>query len=331
MEPVLMLGGSGQAGSSTAAMLRSWHPELPLTIAGRNPGRAQRAAAELGTASAVTVDLSRPGLGLPQEAKYAAVVATVWDKHLHGLRYAQDHGIPYLSISSGMSDIAPELVASGQRPAAAPIVVASHWAAGIVVLVAMDAARAFGRVDAIEINAVLDEQDAGGPAAAADLERWADAAPTAMIRRDGVFVWTAEVDVEVPASDGVVLPGQLAGILDVPSVALATGARDVRFAFGMGESSGRRAGGDPSHDVRIDLRGADRDGAPLARSVRLTHPGGQRPVTAVGIALSVERLLTLRGDLVAPGIHMPEGLIDPGYAVGRLRESGATIGHQPIG
>jgi len=46
MDPVLILGGSGQAGAGTAALLRRWYPTLPLTIAGRNIERAQRVADE---------------------------------------------------------------------------------------------------------------------------------------------------------------------------------------------------------------------------------------------------------------------------------------------
>ncbi|MFD8941828.1 hypothetical protein ACFV00_07455, partial [Streptomyces californicus] len=64
-EPVLILGGTGQAGAGAAALLRRWHPTLPLTIAGRDPERARRLADELGHAMAATVDLRRRDLGLP--------------------------------------------------------------------------------------------------------------------------------------------------------------------------------------------------------------------------------------------------------------------------
>ncbi|MGK8520176.1 hypothetical protein ACRS6B_00750 [Nocardia asteroides] len=40
IKPVLIMGGSGQAGSDAAAVLRRWYPRLPLTIAGRDLGRA---------------------------------------------------------------------------------------------------------------------------------------------------------------------------------------------------------------------------------------------------------------------------------------------------
>jgi hypothetical protein len=54
------------------------------------------------------------------------------------------------------------------------------------------------------------------------------------------------------------------------------------------------------------------------------HPEGQRPLTALGIALGVERLLGLRGAPVAPGIYTPEALLDPAYVVERLTEVGAA-------
>ncbi|MGA5048600.1 hypothetical protein [Streptomyces arboris] len=171
-------------------------------------------ADELGGATAATIDLRRGDLGLPADRGYSAVVAALWDDRLHGLRYAQHRGLPYLSISSGLVDIAPEVVAS---------------------------------------------------------------------------------------------------------------APDVRFDFAVGASAGRRRGGPPSFEVRIDLEGADRGGAPLRTSRHLVHPAGQLPLTATGITLGIERLLGLRGGPVAPGIHTPEALLDPAYAVDRMAESGAAF------
>ncbi|MBF6208320.1 hypothetical protein IU483_30225 [Streptomyces gardneri] len=48
-------------------------------------------------------------------------------------------------------------------------------------------------------------------------------------------------------------------------------------------------------------------------------------MTALGVALGVERLLSLRGEVVAPGIHTPEGLLDPAYAIERIVEIGASF------
>ncbi|MFJ1799192.1 saccharopine dehydrogenase [Streptomyces sp. NPDC088180] len=333
LKPVLILGGSGQAGSGAAALLRQWHPGLPLTIAGRDIGRARRVADGLGTATAVTIDLRRSDLGLPAEHghRFSAVVAALWDDRLNGLHYAQDHGLPYLSISSGLVEIAPEVVAGARRANASSILVASHFCAGVVVLAALELAGGFRRVDTVRIGAVLDELDTGGPAGAADLERWSAATTAGTVRRDGVFTWVddPEVQAEVRAVDGVVLPGRSIAILDVPSLALATGAPNVRFDMAVGESAARRRGDRASIEIRIDLEGTGPTGAPLRTSRYLVHPAGQRPLTALGIALGVERQLGLRGERVPPGIRTPETLLDPAYAAERLAEIGATFVDAP--
>ncbi len=56
------------------------------------------------------------------------------------------------------------------------------------------------------------------------------------------------------------------------------------------------------------------------------QPEGQAPLTALGIALAVERLLGLEGgDASAPGLYLPEVLIDPAYYVRRMKEFGASF------
>ncbi|MEV3874460.1 saccharopine dehydrogenase [Streptomyces sp. NPDC049906] len=326
-ESVLILGGTGQAGTGAAALLRQWYPDLPLTIAARDVERAQKVADGLGAATATGIDLRRGDLGLPADRPHSAVVAALWDDQLHGLRYAQRRGLPYLSISSGLTDIAPEVVAGAQRAHAAPILVASHYCAGAVVLAALHAARRFDRIDTVRIGTVLDELDTGGPAGAADLQRWSTATTAGLVRRDGVFTWVSGPDARthVRSTDGIDLPGRHIAVLDVPSLALATDAPHVRFAFAVGESAGRRRGGPASFEARIDLEGTDRAGAPISTSRHLVHPAGQRPLTATGIALGVERLLGLRGEAVAPGLHTPEALIDPAHAVERMAETGAVF------
>lgn len=323
---VLLLGGTGQAGSDTAGLLRSRYPELPLTIAGRNPERARKVAGELG-ATAVTVDLARGDLGLTTGREYAAVVATLWDSRLNGLRFAQDHGVPYVSLSSGMIDVAPEVVATAQRPAAAPVLMASHWAAGVITLTALAWAAEFRRVDTIRIGAILDENDAGGPAGLADLARWAEVTSAGYGRRDGVFAWSGAADarVELRSLDGTTVTGQNVPILDVTSLALATGAPNVEFAFAVGESAGSRRGEGPSVEVRIDLDGAGPSGAPLSVSRYLVHPHGQRPLTSLGLAMGIERLLGLRGEAVSPGLYTPETLLEPDHAVERLAGAGTLF------
>ncbi|WBQ04742.1 saccharopine dehydrogenase [Kribbella sp. CA-293567] len=326
MKPVLVLGGSGQAGADTTALLRRWHPDLPLTIAARNLERAQRVADDLGTATVVTVDLGRSDLGLPAGATYSAVVALLRDESYNALRYAQDHELPYFGISSGPVEIAPEVVAVAHRPTASPVMLASHFFAGAVVLAALQATGEFSRVDSIRVSAVLDEQDIGGPAALADLERWAAITSAGLVRRDGAFTWLPDTETaaEVERRDGSTLPGQTVAVLDVPSLAFATDAANVQLDFAVNPADALD-GSQPAAELRIDLTGTDQAGAPLRTTHFLTHSAGQRPLTAVGIALGVERLLALRGASVPPGIHTPESLIDPAYATARLQEAGAEF------
>lgn len=159
------------------------------------------------------------------------------------------------------------------------------------------------------------------------MQRLAAAPSGGLVRRDGVFTWVTgpEAQVGVPSVDGTVLPGQILAFLDVPSLALATGAPNVLFEFAVGETASRRRGEPASTEVRIDLEGTDPTGAPLSTSCSLVHPAGQRPLTALGVALGVERLLGLRGEAVAPGIHTPEALLDPAYVVERMVEIGTTF------
>jgi hypothetical protein len=125
------------------------------------------------------------------------------------------------------------------------------------------------------------------------------AIPAGLVRRDGVFTWVSSADAEagVRSGDGTVVPGQAVAILDVPSL-----------ADGLGPG-----------------------GRPLSTSRYVVHPEGQRPLTAVGVALGVERLLGLRGDPVPPGLHTPEALVDPAYAVERMVEAGTTLTDAPRG
>jgi hypothetical protein len=49
-------------------------------------------------------------------------------------------------------------------------------------------------------------------------------------------------------------------------------------------------------------------------------------LTALGVTLAIERLLGLAGGAaVAPGLYLPEVLIDPAYMVQRLEEIGTEI------
>ncbi|KRD32021.1 saccharopine dehydrogenase [Lysobacter sp. Root916] len=324
LAPVLIVGGSGVVGAQAAHALRRLHPRLPIAIGGRDLAKAETVAAAVGGASAVRVDLQRGDLGLDADARYSAVIVFVKDAGLNTLKYAQAHGLPYLSTSSGSFEIAPEVALHLRKPGAAPILLASHWLAGAATLPALHYAREFAQIERIDLSALLDEEDMGGPAAAADYERLIGAAG-AQVLEDGQWRWLRgdEAGRSIRSVDGVEVAAAAYSPLDVVTLAAATDARWIRLDMALGVSASRRRGEAYSTEIAIEIEGQGHDGQPLRVRHELVHPAGQAPLTALCIALGVERLLGLAGgSAVAPGLYFPDGLIDPAYLLLRLQEAG---------
>ena len=119
--------------------------------------------------------------------------------------------------------------------------------------------------------------------------------------------------------------------LDVVSLAAATDAHSIRLDMALGESASRRRGEAFSTEIAIELEGELHDGRRARTRHELVHPQGQAPMTAIGIALGVERLLGLAGGAaVAPGLYTPDLLIDPAYQLERLREAGVQVSRKPV-
>jgi len=326
--PVLLIGGSGVVGSQAAKALRRLHPDLPIAIGGRDLGKAEAVAAEIGRAAAVAIDLERADLGLPAKESYSAVSMFVKDETLRPLRYAQAHGIPYVDISTGAFDIGPEVALYIRAPDRAPILLGSGWLAGAATLPAIHFAREFRTVDSIAIGAILDEEDMGGPAAYADYERYTTLVPNALVRAGGKWLWIGGADAvrRFKDSEGTDVEGRAYGALDAISLGAALDAHSVRFDFAMGKSAGRRRGEPLSTETIIEIEGVQKDGRRARARHELIHPAGQAPVTGLGTALAIERLLGLAGGAApAPGLYLPEVLIEPGYAVERFAEFGTRI------
>lgn len=328
LPPVLMVGGSGTVGAIAARMLRRLQPDLPITIAGRDEAKARRVAESVGHADAARVDLERVDLGLPAERPFSAVVMFFKDDTLSSMRFAQARGAPYVSISSGSFEIAPEVARYVQRPSSAPILMASHWLAGAASLPALYFARDFERVERIDIGAVLDEQDVGGPAAYVDFERLTGAAPNAMLLENGRWQWAtgALAKRRFRTVDGTEVEGQAYAPLDGLSLAAATGASDIRFDLVVGETATRRRGKAFSTEIVVEMHGRLKNGTRGMTRHEIVHPEGQAPLTALGVAVAVERLLGLAGgEPVRPGLYLPDVLIDPGAMVRRLEEIGTVV------
>jgi len=326
LPPILLIGGSGTVGKQTALALRGTHPGYPLLIGGRDLARARATAAEIEAAEGVRIDLAAPDLGLGDRA-VAAVAIFVHDDSLGSLAYALSRSAPHIGISTGTFEIAPTIAAYVHRPSA-PVVLGSEWLAGAAVLTTLHLAKGFVRLDRIALSAVLDDQDIGGPAADADYARLTSVSPAALTLVDGRYHWRtqAESDVVVHAADGEAMEGFAYSPFDIVALAAQTGAKDIRLDVAVGASSTRRAGEAYSTEILIDLEGVDHTGASVHTRHALVHPRGQAPLTALAVALQIERIAGLDdAPPPGPGLYFPEGLVAPELFVGRALASGASL------
>ncbi|WP_434564038.1 NAD(P)-dependent oxidoreductase [Pseudomonas sp. R1-6] len=327
LNPILFMGGSGAIGHHTARALRAAYPDVPLLIGGRDLAKAQRVAAQMGGAQAVVIDSSADDLGLG-DRPVSAVVVFYMDHALAGLRYAQKRGVPHLSISSGVFEIAPEIAMYMHAPGASPIVLGYEWMAGATTAATLSVAREFGRIDDIRIDALVDEQDTGGPTVASDFEHLNKMLPAALTRRDGVFVWREgeHSNTQFQAVDGTPIDAGGFSSIDVAGLAAATGAANVQFNIGIGVSSSRRQGQPMSTEIIIELAGADLKGEPLRTRHAVVHPAGTAPLTGLSVAMLLERLLGLDGQPVtSAGLYFPYQLLDAAAFLERLKQEGGEL------
>jgi len=323
---VLIIGGAGEVGRWAARFLRKFHPDVQIVIGGRDEERARRAADAIAGASAVVVDLAASDLGLGELCPSA--VATLFsDETGAALRWAQQRQAGHISISPAIGELGLEVASFMHRPSAAPVVLGTEWLVGATSVPSLLFAQEFGCLEEVRIEAVLDEKDVFGPAANADLERQIYAGTTALIRKDGAWRWRSGVDTasKVRAVDGTEMDANAFSPNDVLLLANTTGAPNVRFDLAMGMSSSRRAGGGVSTEIVINLQGKDQAGRTLGKRYAIVHPGGQMPLTGLGVALVLERLAGLAAEAPQPGLYFPAQLIEHSTYLDRLRGAGGKV------
>ena len=327
LDPILLIGGAGNVGRQAARFLREAYPALPLLIGGRDLASAQQAAAAIGNAEGVAVDLDAQDIGLGARP-VSAIAIFFTDTTTAALQFAQRRGVPYLSVSPAMTEIGPDIAAYMHRPRAAPVILGTEWLVGATTIPALEFAKTFRRIDTIRIGALLDEQDEGGPASFDDLERQTKALPAVQARRNGAWVWRSGDDLETRfrAADGAMLEATGLSPHDVFGLATVTGAPNVEFNLAIGVSSSRRRGEPMSTEIIIELEGEDQAAQPLRSRHAVTHPEGQMPLTGLGVALLLERLVGLDGKpAVGAGLYFPYQLLDPAVYLERFTQAGERI------
>ncbi|WP_336355641.1 NAD(P)-dependent oxidoreductase [Pseudomonas granadensis] len=327
VHPILFMGGSGAIGHRSAKALRAAHPDVALLIGGRDLAKAQQAAEEMGGAQGVVIDPAADDLGLG-DRPVSAVAVFYMDHTLAGLRFAQRRRVPHLSISSGVFEMAPQIARYIHAPNASPIVLGYEWMVGATTVATLQLAKAFAQVRDIRIDALVDEQDGGGPTVAADFEHLNRMLPAALTRREGAYVWREgeEANVSFRALDGTAMQANGFSSIDVAGLAAATDAPNVQFNLASGVSSSRRAGKPMSTEILIEMAGEGRDGQALHTRHALVHPAGAAALTGLSVAMLLERLIGLDGSApTAPGLYFPYQLLDAAQYLQRLGEEGGEL------
>lgn len=112
------------------------------------------------------------------------------------------------------------------------------------------------------------------------------------------------------------------------SLSTATSAKSIRFDLVYGVSASRRRGDAFSTEIAIETTGELLTGEKVHKRLDIVHPEGQAPLTALHVALGIERLLGLSGgEPVKPGLYLPDLLMDPEHVIRRMKEFG-TVFHQ---
>lgn len=320
---ILIAGGWGLVGSNIAKVLREAGHDIELVLAGRTPETGATFAAEIG-ARVVRLDVADPASGLAAAGPVDLVIAALHDPDDTLLAAALRSGAGHIGITRTAGNMASSAVTAAAL-ASRPAMMLGHWQAGALTLAALNAAQAFASVERVEMAALYDYADPIGPMTADDATGFVG---EALIRQDGH--WR---NVHAPdAARSVARPGLPAfdampmGVLDTPALAVMTGAADVRFDLGSGDSVGTAGGQIASHELYIDIWGHGTNRAALHRRTLVSDPKGQAHLTALGVLIAAERVLGLDGAAPPPaGLAFPESTIEPGKAVARLRHFGVRI------
>jgi len=326
---ILIAGGYGLVGGQVARLIRAAGHPVDLILAGRSPDSGAALAREL-DARLVRLDVADPGDALAAAGPVDLVVAALQDPGDNLLTATLRAGAAHIGIVGMAESVASTMIAVCHAAPSRPALILGHWQAGVLVTAARVAASAFAAIDRVELTALYDYADPIGPMTAGDAASFVG---RATLRRDGAWV---RVDAQseprrVARHGGPAFDALPTGVLDIFSLAGVTGACDVRFDLGVGQSLGTLGGGPASHDLYIDIEGSIGSGPPVRRRWRLSDPKGQAHLTALGVLIGIERVLGLDGAPPMPGgLALAETLPDPERMMARLRGFGVRFDEETL-
>lgn len=325
MAAIFIAGGYGVVGSGIARHVRKINKETEIIIAGRNPDKGAELAQELGNARTAYLDLDKPFESYDW-GKIDLIVAALQDPAEALINVALEKGIAHIGITKLADELTPFLFSALKMPPSRPIVPLGHSQSGVLTLIALKAAESFSRIESIELAGLYDDHERMGPMTAGDAENFIG---RALLRHNDRWSWVEAKQHarKVRLSDGSYLEGYPMGLLDVPNLAAATGAPNVRFDFIQGKSIGTKIGDRASQDLYIEMEGILKSSGHAAKQRTIvSDPKGQAHLTALGVLVAIERILGLDGKPTASGgVYVPEKLVSIDAAIARFEQFGVRI------
>ncbi|MCC8409142.1 hypothetical protein LJ707_09380 [Mucilaginibacter sp. UR6-1] len=322
---ILIAGGYGLVGGNVARLIRKRYQDVELILAGRTPQHGEQLARELGNAKTAYLDL-KAGFNAEQYGAINLVIAATEDRSNILQEAAILNGFACITITEMAEDISPVVCRSLYKAFPAPIVLASHWQAGIITLIAKQISTKFSEITRVETAGLYDERDPVGPMVAEQVKKFVG---NALLRSQGEwkFVDAKENARDIHLYNGTQATGYPMGTLDVPSLAAITGSPNVRFDFATGVSIGTHKGISASHDLYIDMEGVLTTGENSKLRTIVSDPKGYGHLTAVSIFLITEKILGL-GDhpgIPAGGLYLPETILLSDEITTRIEEFGIDV------
>lgn len=327
--PILFAGATGIVGQQAVEWFRKINPEQAVYIGGRNIQLADEIALKVGNASSLAIDAEQSNLAIDDSIGIGAVMMLAPDSGSHGLRLAQKRQIPYVNIVTGMVEIGTEL-AEYALTTSAPVMLASHWAAGAATFLALHLAEQFDSVSTLNIGVVLDPEDVYGPAAFEDMERLQAGAASAFSYENGKRKWLMgnAIHHKIYTIDGREVTGTSFASLDTVSLRAVTGARNIRFDIASDVSSFRKAKNKPAAEIIVTAVGSQ-GGVESTRKLAIEFHKGQSSLTGLCSSLLLNELIKKWQLDNRVTLYTPESLgIKPEVFLELLKDFGARIVEQ---
>ncbi|SCW50498.1 hypothetical protein SAMN04487970_10111 [Paenibacillus tianmuensis] len=327
--PVLLIGATGVVGKWGAKHLRRFQPDLPIVVGGRNLSKSKAVADEIGNATAIAVDLNRLDLGLTEENQFSAVGIFFRDRTFNAQKFAQNRSIPFVTISGSVPVIGEDIATYIHGAQSSPVIIASHWMAGIPSTLAIHYAQDFHSIDHMEIVANFDPNDEYGDGGADENQYLFPNDSNPLVIKDSVWTWERDENNITHSNiqvDGMNKESTAHSFADVLSIGASTKTKSFRFAVSMSESFGSKYGKRASHNITIEVQGKNFEGIPSTLSREIISSNGQATMVGLGAAIILEQVLGLvDGNTAKAGLYFPENIVDAKHLEMRLSQIDVQI------